>query len=108
MSMFTELMERDRTSESDLERASLFLILGSVPDLYDRRNQIYDFTERCINPDCMDTLPLSSGHMQLLKLAFALYNGYPVDVIELFSRLDEGSFELAIAAIRIRFNKLSE
>jgi len=41
----------------------------------------------------------------LIELGFSLYNGYKANVLNTFSGLDEENFDLAIAALRIRFNQ---
>lgn len=46
-----------------------------------------------------------SSSRKLIRLAFNLYNGYEADVVDTFSILDYDNFNLAINAIKIRFNK---
>lgn len=40
------------------------------------------------------------------KISYNLFNSFPADVIDTFYLLDEDNFELALNAIKIRFNKM--
>lgn len=96
----------DSTHQSDTERISLFYILCGNDDLYSKINHIYDFKEKSIRLDCLESedIDFSSSSRSLVKIGFNLYNGYPADISETLSTLDEDNFTLAVEAIKIRFN----
>lgn len=102
---FKQLIKRDNTNLSDVERKSLFYIIAGNDDLYSKIDFIYDFTDRRIKPDCLDNedVDFCSSSRKLINLAFNLFNGYPADVLNTFSVLDEDNFTLAINAMKIRF-----
>lgn len=106
-SRFNQLLQKDGTHPSDDERRTLFYILSANTDLYEKVNHIYDFTEHCITPKCLDSeeVDFCSSSRKLIKLAYNLYNSYPADVIDTFYVLDEVNFIIALNAIKIRFNK---
>lgn len=59
---------------------------------------------------CMGLPDFCSSSKKLIRLAFNLYNGYTDDnynndVLHIFSNLDSDNFELALTALRIRFNR---
>lgn len=106
MSKYTELIERANVHQSDHERKSLFWILGNNSDLYSKINHIYDFEDNSIKIECLESsvVDLCSSSRRLIALAFNLYNGYPADVSDTLFVLDKDNFEIAMKAIRIRFN----
>ena len=101
-----DLLERDGTSERDLERKSLFYILSGNLDLYGKVDYIYDFKTNSIKSDCFENeaIDFCSSSCNLIKLAYNLYNGYKADVLETFAGLDQDNFNLAMEAIKIRLN----
>ena len=103
---FKELILKDKTNRSDVERLSLFYILSGNEDLYCKSSLLYDFKNNMINID--NDVDLTSGTSRLVDLAFNLYNDYSSErsILDTFSYLDFNDFELAIYAIRIRFNKI--
>ena len=102
---FAKLLQRDHTNLADKERRSLFYIISGNEDLFSMVNYLYDFEERCINPEVLDgnEVFFSSGAKALIKLGFNLYNGYPADMCGCLSFLDEENLNLAIEAIKVRF-----
>lgn len=104
---YTDLLARDNTDARDVERNALFWILASNLDLYAKVSHIYDFEDRSIKPQCLDSddVDFCSSSQKLIKLAFNLFNGFPADILETFYVLDDDNFKLAMTAIRIRFNK---
>lgn len=105
---FNDLLNRDNTQEQDIERKSLFYIIAGYEDLYKKVNYIYDFQDHSIFPDCLENekVDFSSTSQKLIKLGFNLYNGNPsYDILTTFSSLDDNNFNLAINAIKYRFNK---
>ena len=101
------LLKRDATHDKDLERKALFYILSGNLDLYKKIDSIYDFEDNSIKSECLENgeVDLCSSSRKLIKLAYNLYNGYGADVLETFAVLDEDNFDLAIKAIKIRFNR---
>lgn len=106
---FNELVKRDNTAEDDLERRSLFYILSGNLDLYNKVDYIYDFDERKIKSECLESeeIDFCSSSRKLIKLGYNLYNSSnSADVIDTFYILDDDNFELALNAIKLRFDKL--
>ena len=68
---------------------------GGNDDLWNKRVAIYDTEDRSIH----------LNFDELSDFGFSLYNGYKANVLNTFSGLDEENFDLAIAALRIRFNQ---
>lgn len=103
---FNELVDKSRIATWDIERKALFYILSGNEDLYFKSNFLYDFSENII---CTEhELDLSGGMHKLVYLGFHLYNfNYKEDItiMDIFSNLDSVNFELALNAIKIRFNK---
>lgn len=50
---FEQLLAKDNTYETDVERKSLFWILANNDDLYKKVNYIYDFEDHSIKPECL-------------------------------------------------------
>lgn len=105
-----QIMSKDNTSKTDLERISLFTILSENVDLFKKINYIYDFENNWINDDCFenDKVDFCSSSRALIRLGFNLYNGYTdskSDTMNILSNLDKENFEIAMRAIRIRLNK---
>ena len=104
---YTELLTKDQTAETDVERKALFLIFSN-DDLFGKVTHLYDFKEHSIKPESLENgeIDLSSSSRKLVLAAFNLYNGhYEADIFDTFAGLDDGNFALLIQAIRIRFNK---
>lgn len=102
------LVDKDKTDPKDRERKALFYILSGNIELFQKSNHIYDFADRSIKLDCIDSdnVDFSSGIKKLILLAFNLYNGYNhADVLDIFKSLDHDNFDLAINAIKIRFGR---
>lgn len=57
---------------------------------------------------CESIPDFCSSSRKLIKLAFNLYNGYSADVLDTFNVLDDDNFNLAMNALRIRFNRGQE
>lgn len=103
---YMSLIDKDNTHKSDLERKSLFYILAGNYDLYEKKHFIYDFEERSINLECLesDFLDFSTSARKLLELAFNHFNGMnKADVSEILSVLDEDNLKLAIDSMKIRY-----
>ena len=104
---YTELLIKDRTSETDVERKALLLIF-STDDLFRKVTHLYDFKEHSIKPESLENgeVDLRSSSRKLVMAAFNLYNGhYEADIFDTFAGLDDKNFNLVIQAIKIRFNK---
>ncbi len=106
---YKKLTEKDGTDEGDTERKALFYILAGNIDLYRKADYIYDFKERLITPECLDNgmVDFCSSSRKLVKLAYNLFNSFPADVIDTFYVLDEDNFNLALNAIKLRFNRIT-
>ena len=106
---YEELLKKDKTAEDDRERKSLFYILAGNLDLYGKVNYIYDFDERMIKSECLDSeeVDFCSSSRKLIKLGYNLYNSSNgADVMDTFYILDNDNFELALNAIKLRFGKI--
>ena len=104
---YRELLIKDKTGETDVERKALFLIF-STDDLFRKVTHLYDFKEHSIKPESLENgeVDLSSSSRKLVMAAFNLYNGhYKADLCDTFAGLDDENFDLLIQAIKIRFNK---
>lgn len=108
---FYELLMRDKTRAKDNERRAFFYIFAGNEFLYHKVQSFYDFEEHGILPEGFKEVDLPSSMNGLAELAFNLYNNFHHEekemksVINLFAALDENNFELAVNAIRVRFNK---
>ena len=78
---------------------------GGNDDLWNKRVAIYDTEDRSIHLNFDELADFGSSIRKLIELGFSLYNGYKANVLNTFSGLDEENFDLAIAALRIRFNQ---
>lgn len=109
---FNEFVERDNTGIKDRERKALFLVFASNEDLYSKVNDFYDFDDHSIKLEGFDQVDLTSAVRGLVELAFNLYNNYShpnesmKSVNDLFADLDDRNFELALTAIRVRFDQV--
>lgn len=105
---YNKLIEKDGTYKGDNEREALFYILAGNTDLYMKVEHIYNFKERIITPECLEggTIDLCSSSRRLVKLAYNLFNSYPADIINTFAGLDEDNFNLALNALKVRFNRI--
>lgn len=101
-----QLTKRAEAHEKDLERKAMFFIIAGNSDLYSKVNHIYDFEDKSIKPECLESedVDFCSSSRKLIKLAFNLYNGYSADVLDTLCGLDESNFNLAINAMKIRMN----
>lgn len=100
---YLELIERDGTWKTDVERHALLYILASDM-LYSNASSLYDFNKRWIKPDKIGSLYLSSSAVKMTELAFNLYNGSSAkDPLTIFRSLDPENFRICMEAIQIRF-----
>ena len=104
------LLEKDGTSDEDLERQSLFYIISGSLDLYCKAEYIYNFEKRIIKKDCLESVDVDfcGSSRALVKLAFNLFNGFRSkndDVLSIFSLLDDDNFNIAKKAISLRFDR---
>lgn len=83
----------------------MFYILSGSSDLFSKRNYIYDFDERCISIDCLDSdkVDFSTSAKALIRLGFNLYNGYSDDRTSIFYSLDSSNYNLAMFSTDLRF-----
>ena len=100
-----ELISQDNTHPEDVERKALFLIISGNDELWNLRSQIYDFKDRSIKFELLDS-GICTSSKNLLSLAFNLYNNNPMNtLLDTFCYFDNLNFELAITAIQLRFGK---
>lgn len=104
---FENLLQRDRTHPSDVERRAMFFIFAGNDKLMDHIDELYDFEERMICLDSDNRIAFaSSGTRALILLGYDLYNGYPCGtVMDIFRNLDELNCELALIGIQIRLGR---
>jgi len=50
---FVNLLQKDKTHPSDVERLALFYIIAGNADLHRKAKYIYNFAEHQIEPDCL-------------------------------------------------------
>jgi hypothetical protein len=112
---FTDYCQKAHIHRDDRERKAMFYILSGSPDIISKGiNRMYDFKENIVKfspvPEEQekDFQPFnfcSSSHA-LLKLALNLYNSTyeSLSVADTFYNLDSDNKQLAINAMRIRFN----
>jgi len=106
---YERYIAKDKTSEKDIERLTLFFIISGNERLSSHVEEIYDFNDHFIKLNIFDSVGFSSSEKGLLELALNLYNNYSnndsmYSVFELFSHLDDKNFKLALDAIRLRFS----
>lgn len=106
---FQNMILKDRTHPSDLERMSLFYIIGGNEDLFTKRQHVYDFKNHEINPEVFvsSEVDLCSSSKALVRLAYNLFNGYEDECTtprDLFYNLDRKNFLVAKGGIDMRFN----
>lgn len=106
-----ELLLIDNTHAEDRERLSLFYIVSSDLDTYNKFNKyLYDFQENWIIPEGLSEVDLSSSQKKLVHMGFNLYNNYnnseqQITMLDVFNGLDSDNFKVAIEGIKIRFNQ---
>ncbi len=105
---FMHLVAEDAMHLKDVERQVLFYILSGNHDLYQKRHNIYDFSEHMISPECLTAsdVDFSTSSKALIKLGFNLYNGYSdtgISPLDIYYSLDEANYNLAQESINIRF-----
>lgn len=112
---FLKLMISDNTHHGDTERLALWYIVSGNLDLYAKRHHLYDFDSHGIKVRSLDNgaVDLCSSSRALVRLGFNLYNRYfdsdsgtreDIAPCDLFCNLDSGNLELALNAIRLRFD----
>ena len=110
---YYEYIERDKTSDFDVERKSMFYILSSDESIYNRIHSLYDFTDHSILFESYFKIKnlLSSSHSKMVYLAYQLYNNFKLQdfdrkeltITEIFGALDEENFKVCINALNMRF-----
>ncbi|WP_252225781.1 DUF6075 family protein [Clostridium sp. ZBS2] len=105
------LIKKSGMIYEDRERKALFHLLAGNSDLYKQVDKIYDFNRQQLC--CMtgygqvdfSNIYTSSSSKSLLLLAIQLYNnGTDITVAESFRYLDAGTAQIALVAIKIRYN----
>lgn len=72
---FNDLFGRMNTSEGDVYRLALAYLITADKVCCEHINNIYDFDERCIIPDCLNEGWQTSTSLKTCRLAFNLFNG---------------------------------
>lgn len=107
---YLKLLEKANIHVDDIERKSLFYIISGNDDLFEKKNSIYDFKNKWIDFNCLDSdiVDFCSSSKALIRLGFNLYNGYIDDYtnpLTIMSVLDSSNYEIAKKAIDIRLGK---
>ena len=103
------IKENHITFKIDAYYSSLFYIISSNKDLFNMNEKIFDFKNRSIKSDVLNDEALTGTTRRLLSLGFELFTNRSwgdMSIIDIFDYLDEYSFEVAIIALRLRFNQL--
>jgi hypothetical protein len=101
---YNELLQRDNTRSNDIERQAMFFIFAGNEDLYRKVDYLYDFELHFMIFEGLEKARLSGSEESLVRLAFNLYNNYPIrSITDLFSALDDQNKQLAFNAIKMRF-----
>lgn len=110
---FNNLIKKGDVRSGDIERKSMFYIISGNNDLFKQVNNIYNFKDdelqerkETLEGDLYFPNVLTSNSSQkLLNLAVQLFNNTKdQNVLDTFSGLDSENFQLALNAIRLRFN----
>ena len=110
---FNNLIKKAEVRNGDIERKSLFYIISGNNDLFKQVNNIYNFKDdelqerkETLEGDLYFPNVLTSNSSQkLLNLAVQLFNNTKdQNVLDTFSGLDSENFQIALNAIRLRFN----
>lgn len=111
---FNNLIKKAEVRNGDIERKSMFYIISGNNDLFKQVNNIYNFKDdelqerkETLEGDLYFPNVLTSNSSQkLLNLAVQLFNNTKdQNVLDTFSGLDSENFQLALNAIKIRFNQ---
>ncbi|WBW95798.1 DUF6075 family protein [Oceanirhabdus sp. W0125-5] len=105
---YNHLIELAKTPDYDTERMAYIYIISSCDELYEIREQLYDFQTDFPRFVEIDELDLHPAMSKLLYIAFSLYNGHNPDnysLVELFGKFDDSAFNVAVNAMKIRFLK---
>ena len=72
---YSALIERMGASEGDVYRQALAYLITADKVCRHHIDSIYDFSERCIMPDCLTEGWQTGTSLKTTRLAFNLYNG---------------------------------
>lgn len=111
---YAELIDRDGTHDSDIERKALFFCLAAMDNLRKSAGTIYNFKDHGFNNSILDRMLFSSGEQALVRLGFNLYSGgtayskgrgqknLDCSVMSIVESMDRNLVTVALNAIRIR------
>jgi hypothetical protein len=105
---FEKLVNQINLNMFDTERLALIYIISGNTDLFNKKNAIYDFSKNIIN-FCnfkQTNTDFCSSSKALIRLGVNLFNGYTdkyTDPLSLLQCLGYDNYELAINAIKLRF-----
>lgn len=104
------LIKKSGMIYEDREREALFYIVAGNPDLHKQVDKVYDFKKQqlcCMREDGQVDFSniYASSSKALLLLAIQLYNsGTDITVDETFKYLDADNAQIALNAIKIRYD----
>jgi hypothetical protein len=106
---FYKLFTQAAIHSCDNERIALFYIISGNNDLFKKKYFIYDFNENTLKffSFKQTKIDFCSSSKSLIRLALNLFNGYSdkyTNPLNLLSQLTYDNYDLAINAIKIRFN----
>lgn len=104
---FLQLIFQDKTHNCDNERLAMFYILSGNKDIRSKPlDAYYNFERHTIKRFGTRKHYLPSSGATLLRLGFNLYNSQNKSdcIFKTFSNLDDNNFDIALTAIKIRFN----
>lgn len=110
---YEEFIKKANVTNGDTERYSLFYLLALNPDTRNHIDDLYDFTDNCINFEGLNKGWQTSGSLSITRLAFNLYNGFTgeeigdkckVTPLDIFSKIYDGYWDYVIFGIELRLN----
>ena len=103
---YNRMIRETETGAEDRENLSLFYILSSIKKFRDAPGKFLFLKNIRPNPQAFREL-LSREEQALIQLAFYLYSGkdiFKIGVLDLFNNLDEERADIAIDAIKLRYD----
>lgn len=105
---FYSIMNKDDTSELDMERIAMFYILTGNSELYSHLHEIYNCSSHRLKQNPLHKLEyMCSSSQKLLMLALHLYNSRNcrnITPFEVLNNLDRSNLDLALNALHLRFS----
>lgn len=105
---FRKIMDKDATSEMDIERIAMFYIISGNDELYSHLNDIYNCQTHRLKTNSLHKLEcMCSSSQKLLMLSLHLYNNRNcknITPFEILNNLDRHNLDLALNALHLRFS----